>query len=137
VLLAVWAVALVAALVQRRRRLCVVIALAPVAAVLTERLAKHAFGRLRDNALAYPSGHTTLTVVVLGVAVLTAGMATWAVVAATAVTVLAALGQAVTYHYFTDTVGAFFLGTALLATAGWALQLDRCQPDCDVRHSSG
>ena len=31
---------------------------------------------------------------------------------------LAALGQAFTYHYFTDTVGAVLLTTALLCLAG-------------------
>ena len=60
----------------------------------------------RDGELAYPSGHTTLAVVVLGLAVLVAGAAMWAVVAAVTAAVLGVLGQGVTYHYFTDTVGA-------------------------------
>ena len=49
----------------------------------------------------------------------------------------AMLGQAFTYHYFTDTVGALFLGTALVCLAARAAELDRCQPRCDLRHSSG
>ncbi len=50
---------------------------------------------------------------------------------------LAVLGQAFTYHYFTDTVGAALLTTALVCLAAWAAELDRCQPGCDRGHSSG
>lgn len=74
VTLALWTVVLAVALAQRRAQLAAVIAAAPVVAVLTERLAKQAFGRLRDDALAYPSGHTTLVVVALGLAVLVVGV---------------------------------------------------------------
>ncbi|WP_158021304.1 PA-phosphatase [Mycolicibacterium chubuense] len=133
----VWAVVLAVALWRRRRRLSAVVAVSPFVAVLTARLAKRAFGRFRGDALAYPSGHTTLAVVVLGMAVLVAGMAAWAVVSAAVVAVFAALGQAFTYHYFTDAVGALFLGTALVAAAAWAAKLDRCQPSCDLRHRGG
>ena len=38
---------------------------------------------------------------------------------AVVVSVLGALGQAVTYHYFTDTVGAVLLGTAVVCVAAW------------------
>jgi len=53
-------------------------------------------------------------VVVLGLAMLVAGVTTWSVVLATVATVLGMLGQSFTYHYFTDTIGALFLGTALV-----------------------
>lgn len=60
-----------------------------------------------------------------------------AVVAAVVATVLGVLGQGVSYHYFTDAVGAVFLGTTVLCLAAWAAGLDRCQPRCDVGHRSG
>jgi hypothetical protein len=44
------------------------------------------------------------------------------------VSVLGALGQAVTYHYFTDTVGALLLGSAVVCVAAVATKLDRRQP---------
>ena len=94
-------------------------------------------GRYSGDLLAYPSGHTTRAVVVLGLAVLVAGVAAWSVVLATVATVCGALGQAFTYHYFTDTIGAWFLGTALICLAVRIARLDRCQPRCDLRHSSG
>ena len=83
---------------------------------------------MSDEALTYPSGHTTLAVVVLGLAVLVAGVTAWSMVAAAVATVFGMLGQAFTYHYFTDTVGALFLGTALMCLAARAAELDRCQP---------
>lgn len=128
------------ALYQRRWRVAAVVALAPLLAVLCARLAKSLFGRYKNDALAYPSGHTTLAVVVLGMTVLVAGAATWMVIAATVVAVLGAVGQGVTYHFFTDAVGAVFLGTALVAVlahaaTGSSSKLDGCQPGCDVDHS--
>ncbi len=132
-----WAIVLVAALYRRCWRLAVVIVATPLVAIVAARTFKRLFGRLSDGALAYPSGHTTLAVVVLGLAVLLAGVTAWSVVTAAVATVLGMLGQAFTYHYFTDTVGALFLGTALMCLAARAAQLDRCQPHCDLRHSSG
>lgn len=134
---ALWAVVLVAVVLRRRWRLAVVAAVMPFVAVATARLAKQAFGRWKGDALAYPSGHTTLAVVVLGLTVLAAGAATWAVVAAVAVAVLGVLGQGFTYHYLTDAVGAVFLGTSLVCIAAWAAGLDRCQPICDTGHDDG
>ena len=133
------AVLAVVALYRRRWRLAALALAGPVVAVWSARIAKALFGRYKQDALAYPSGHTTLAVVVLGTAVLVAGAATWAVVAATAVAVLGVLGQGVTYHYVTDAVGAVFLGTALVCAAAVVVtpdnKLDRCQPECDVGHS--
>lgn len=137
VVFALWAVTLTVTLVRGRRRLGTVIVVTPLVAVAAARLAKRVFGRYSGDQLAYPSGHTTLAVVVLGLAVLVAGVATWSVAAATVVTVLGMLGQAFTYHYFTDAVGAVFLGTALVCLAARAAGLDRCQPRCDLRHSDG
>ncbi|MDY6996833.1 MAG: PA-phosphatase [Actinomycetota bacterium] len=136
-----WALVLVVALYRRRWRLAAVTAAAPFVAVLLARLAKRLFGRYKDVALAYPSGHTTLAVVVLGMGVLVAGAAAWAIATAVAATTLAVVGQGVTYHYFTDAVGAVFLGTALVCVAALivapARRLDGCQPGCDVDHSGG
>jgi hypothetical protein len=66
--------------------------------------------------------------------VLVAGGALWAVLAGAAFVVLAMVGQAVTYHYFTDTVGALLLGSAVVCVAAVAAELDRRQPTCDADH---
>jgi hypothetical protein len=137
VVAAAWAIVLVGAVIRRRRRLALVIVVTPLVAIAAARICKRLFGRYSDDQLAYPSGHTTLAVVVLGLAVLVVGVTTWSVVAAAAVAVLGMLGQGFTYHYFTDTIGAVFLGTALLCLAASAAGLDRCQPRCDLRHSCG
>lgn len=136
VILALWAVVLATVLIRRRWRPAAVVAVAPVVAVFSARFAKSVFGRFKGDSLAYPSGHTTLAVVVLGLCVLIAGAGMWSVVAALLAALLGVLGQAVTYHYFTDAIGAMFLGTALVCAAAWAGGLDRCQPRCDLDHSS-
>ncbi len=129
--------ALLVAMYRRRWRMVAVVAVTPVVAVVAARLFKSVFGRESDGVLAYPSGHTALAVVVLGMVVLAAGGTAWAVAIALVWSLLAALGQAFTYHYFTDTVGAVLLTTALLCLAACAAQLDGCQPRCDRGHSSG
>jgi membrane-associated phospholipid phosphatase len=116
------------ALYRRRWRLAVVALVAPPVAVVLERLLKQVFDRQMDGALAYPSGHTTLMVVVLGIAVLAAGAALWAVLLVVTAVILGMIGQAVTYHYFTDTVGGLLLGTAIVCVAAHIARLDRCQP---------
>jgi hypothetical protein len=130
-------VVLAATLFRRRWRLATVVVATPLVAVAAARLFKQLFGRLSDGVLAFPSGHTTLAVVVLGLAVLATGVAVWSVVTAAVLAVLGLLGQAVTYHYFTDTIGAVFLGTSLVCVAAWAAGLDRCQPHCDLSHNCG
>lgn len=137
VMFGVWAIAVSVVLYRRRWRLAAVVVAAPFAAVASARLAKRLFGRYKDDALAYPSGHTTLAVVVLGMVVLVAGAATWAIVVAATVAALGVLGQGVTYHYFTDAVGAVLLGSALVCAAALAAGLDGCQPDCDMDHNRG
>lgn len=135
VILALCGVVVVAAALQRRWTLAAATAITPLLAVMAARLAKRSFGRLKDGELCYPSGHTTLAFVVLAMAVLLVGAATWAVMTFTAIMVLAVIGQAVSYHYFTDAIGALFLGSAFVCVAVWAAGLDRCQPRGDVDHS--
>jgi membrane-associated phospholipid phosphatase len=135
VLVTALAFGVVVALRLRRWRLAVVMAVTPVVGIVLARLLKEFFGRENDGALAYPSGHTTAAVVVMGMIVLLAGAETWAVLLAAVVVVLAALGQGVTYHYFTDTVGAVLLGSAVVGVAAVVAKLDTRQPECDADHS--
>jgi hypothetical protein len=128
VLALVLAAVVAVALYRRRWRLAVIALASPAVAVALVQLVKRLFDRQKGGALAYPSGHATVVVVVLGMFVLVAGAALWAVLVAAGAILLAVLGQAVTYHYFTDTVGALLLGTAIVCVAAQAAQLDRCQP---------
>jgi hypothetical protein len=130
-------VALVIALVRRQWRLAAVVFLTPPVAVAAVRILKRLFDREKLGALAYPSGHITVTVVVLGLLVIVTGPRVWKFVVAAVWAFFGLLGQAFTFHYFTDTVGAVFLGTALLCLAVRAARLDTCQPHCDLHHSSG
>ncbi len=112
-----WAGCVAVAAYRRRWRLALVAVATPVIAVALVQLVKRLFGRRSGGVLAYPSGHTTALVVIMGLVVLVAGGALWAVLVAAAVCVLGMLGQGVTYHYFTDTVGALLFGTAILCVA--------------------
>ena len=116
-MLLVLAVALGLALYRQRGALAAVVAVTPVAAVWLSRLFKQLFGRLKEGAVTYPSGHTTLMVTVLGMLILVVGARLWLVVAATLWTLLGMAGQGVTYHYFTDTVGALLLGSSMVCIA--------------------
>jgi hypothetical protein len=120
VLAIVLATCVVVALYRRRWRLAVVALLSPVVAVALVELVKRLFDREKGGALAYPSSHTTVMVVVMGLVVLAAGAALWAVLVAVTVCRLGVLGQAVTYHYLTDAVGALLLGTAIVCVAALA-----------------
>ncbi|HEX4586491.1 MAG TPA: phosphatase PAP2 family protein [Mycobacterium sp.] len=102
------------ALYRRRWRLAIAAAVCPLLAMGLARLLKPLFGRERQGAFAYPSGHSTTVVVVMGMVVLVAGAALWAVLVAVVFCLLGILGQAVAYHYFTDTVGGLLLGTAIV-----------------------
>jgi len=110
-------IALAITLWRKQWRLAAVVALCPLVAVIVERWIKPLFGRHKGEALAYPSGHTALTVAVLGVVVLAAGAVLWSRVLAGAFVSLGMLGQAMTYHYFTDTVGALLFGSSLVCAA--------------------
>jgi hypothetical protein len=121
VLAALVAGCIVVALYQRRWRLAAAAVVSPLIAMALPQLFKRLFGRQIDGALAYPSGHTTTMVVVMGMLVLVAGVALWAVLVAVGYCLLGMIGQAVTYHYFTDTVGALLLGTAIVCVAALTL----------------
>ena len=129
--------AVAVALYRRRWRLAAVAALTPLAGVVAVRVLKRLFGREREGALAYPSGHVTVMMTVLGVVVLVWGVRRWLLLAAVVFAVLGAAGQALTYHYFTDTIGAALLASSLVVLAATAARLDGCQPRCDLDHSNG
>lgn len=114
---AVVATCLAVALHRRQWRLAVVTLVSPFAAIEIGEAVKPLFDRHRGGALAYPSGHMTLVVVVMGMVVVAAGGRLWAVTIAVAVSLLAACGLGSTYHYFTDTIGAVLLATAILCIA--------------------
>jgi membrane-associated phospholipid phosphatase len=128
-LAAVPVVCMAITLYQRRWRLATAIVVLPVVAILAVSVLKNVFDRYKGDALAYPSGHVTTTVAVIGLAVIVVGPRMWAIAVAIAVCVLGIVGQACTYHYFTDTIGGVLLGTALLCAA-WQLiardATDRC-----------
>ncbi|MGY4710762.1 PA-phosphatase [Mycolicibacterium sp. CBM1] len=110
-------VALVLAAYRRRWRLAILAVATPAAAVWLSRLLKLAFGREKGDAVTYPSGHATLTAVVLGMVILAAGVRLWLVLTSVVWMLLGMVGQAVSYHYFTDTVGAVLLGSSLVCVA--------------------
>ena len=114
--------ALAAAAIRRLWALLPVILLAPFVAVGASEALKPLFGRMKEQALAYPSGHTTVMVVMLGMLILAVGAYRWLVAAAVVFGILGVLGQSVTYHYFTDAVGSIFLGTSLVCVAAVILR---------------
>jgi membrane-associated phospholipid phosphatase len=132
---------LVVAIYQRRWRFAAVAVASPLVAMALPQLLKRLIGRESGSALAYPSGHTTTMVVVLGMVVLAAEAALWAVLVTIAFGLLGMLGQGITFHYFTDTVGGVLLGTAIVCVAALTLgpaappNLTRVNPACDLRHS--
>lgn len=107
----------------RKLWLLVPLALAtPALGVLSTETLKPVFGRIKGEALAYPSGHTTVMIVALGMLLLAVGARRWLVWAAVAFAALGILGQAATYHYFTDAVGSVLLGTSLVCIAAVAFR---------------
>jgi membrane-associated phospholipid phosphatase len=122
--LAVVLVGCVAIAVSRRQwYLATAAVLAPGVGIVLARLFKLLFERRKGRGaiFAYPSGHTTFMVVVLGMAIIVAGVALWAVLLAVAWCLLAMVGVGVTFHYFTDTVGGLLLGTAVVCVTALTL----------------
>lgn len=114
--------AVAAALYRKLWSLIPLIVVVPLVAMFMARGLKPMFGRLKGDAFAYPSGHTTLMVAALGMLILAIGVRRWLIWAAVAFATLAVIGQSVTYHYFTDAVGALLLGTSLVCLGVAALR---------------
>ena len=112
----------VVALYRRLWVLVPTVILAPYLGAQVAGVLKPLFGRIKGEGLAYPSGHTTVMVVVLGMLILAAGIRRWLVWAVAAFLTLGIVGQAVTYHYFTDTLGAILLGTSLVCLTAAVLR---------------
>jgi hypothetical protein len=123
VLIVTFAVIILVALIQKRWRLAALTLVAPGVGLVIARSCKQFFGRSYNGFLAYPSGHTTVMVVVLGMFVLLTGCRMWAVFVAACASVLGILGASVTFHFFTDTVGAVLLGTAVVCGAAQLMHL--------------
>jgi membrane-associated phospholipid phosphatase len=119
------AVAIGLALYRQRWALAAVIAVTPVAAVWLSRLCKQLVGRQKEVVVAYPSGHTTLMVTVLGMLILVLGAQLWVVLAATVWALLGMVGQGASYHYFTDTVGALLRGSSVACMAAAIVRRER------------
>ncbi|QVI29090.1 PA-phosphatase [Mycolicibacterium neoaurum] len=112
------AIAVLIALIRRRWRLAVVVALCPLVSVLITRLLKPLFGRYKGDALAYPSGHTAVAITVTAMLVVATGYVLWVAVLAGVVGVIGALSMATTdLHYLTDNIGSVFFATAMVCLA--------------------
>ena len=112
------------ALYRRWWRFAAVTVVFPPAAYLVVLLIKPLFGRIKGDGLAYPSGHITVTTIVLGLFVLVTGSAVWAVFVAFAYVGVAMLGVGAAFHYFTDTVGGVLLGTSVVCIAALVARRD-------------
>ena len=116
-LVPVLAATVAAALLRRQWRLAAVTLICPFTAILITEVLKRMFERQKGGALAYPSGHMTVVVAVMGMLVLVAGGRLLAVTAAVVVSLLSMVGLACTYHYLTDTIGAALVSTAMVCVA--------------------
>lgn len=105
------------ALLRRHWSLAVAVVLCPVLSIVLARVFKQLWGRELDGALAYPSGHAAALTAVAGMAIVVLGASLWVVVAAVSVTLIGALGVGLTFHYFTDAVGALLLSSAVVCAA--------------------
>jgi membrane-associated phospholipid phosphatase len=122
-------------LLMRRPRLALLAAVGPaVAAALAEFVLKPLIGRRMDDALSFPSGHTTGVVaiaVVVAVAMLGPQHPRWPVVARWAVCVAALAGAALVatalvgagYHYATDTLGGLCVAVGAVLSVGMLIDL--------------
>ena len=116
------AAAVMSALYRRLWLLVPLIVVVPYLAVHSAEVLKPLFGRMKEEGLAYPSGHTTLLIAVLGMLILAAGARRWLVILAATFAGLGMLGQSVTYHYFTDAVGGLLLSSSLVCVAALVLR---------------
>lgn len=108
------------ALWRRQWRLAAVAGLCPVISIAGARILKALFGRpwYDDDALAYPSGHTTVAITVVSVLVLVIGIRAWTVTAGTIGALLPSIGMASNhFHYFTDIVGGILYATSMVCLA--------------------
>ncbi|MBU9762927.1 PA-phosphatase [Mycobacterium sp. TNTM28] len=121
-------VGVIVAVRQHRRQLALALTLCPLLAIGIVRICKPLFGREKGGALAYPSGHTTFLVTVASLLVVVAGAAVWATVLAVSLSLLGMFGQAITYHYFTDTIGAALLSTAIACGVALACGDSKTEP---------
>ncbi len=110
------------ALFRKMWALVPVVVVAPFLASEFAGVLKPLFGRIKGEGLAYPSGHITVMVMVLGMLILAAGVRRWLVWIVAAFVTLGIVGQAVSYHYFTDAVGAVLLGTSLVCLTAAAVR---------------
>lgn len=114
-LLTVSVACLTVALYWRQWALAVGVLACPFAATAATVALKHFFERRNGPYLEYPSGHTVLLVTVLGMMVVVAAAHRWVVTLAAVLSLLGMVGLvACGYHFFTDTVGAAMLATALV-----------------------
>ncbi|MFE3289672.1 phosphatase PAP2 family protein [Rhodococcus sp. NPDC059234] len=130
----VLAAALALALWRRQWRLAAVVALCPWLVLAITQALKRLFDRRNGPYLEYPSGHTTMVVVVAGMALLVVGVRWWAVTIAAVVCALGMLGLVTNgYHFVTDTIGAALLTTALVCLAARVAGLVPARPPDDGR----
>jgi len=116
-LLAVGLAVVGVALYRRWWLFAIVTVVFPPLAYLLVQFIKPFFGRNAGDGLAYPSGHITMTTVVVGLFVVVVGSPLWAVLLAVVYIALAMFGVGSTFHYFTDTVGGVLLGTSIVCLA--------------------
>ncbi|TQF74153.1 hypothetical protein FK531_05770 [Rhodococcus spelaei] len=131
----VLAASLAVALWRRQWRLAAVVAVCPWLVLTINQVLKHLFDRRNGPYLEYPSGHTTLVVVVTGMALLVVGVRWWAVAVVAVVCALGMLGLVTNgFHYLTDTIGAALLTTALVCLAARVAGLMPARPPGGGRH---
>ena len=112
------AVAVTVALVRRRPRLALVVALCPLVSVMASRALKPLFGRYKGDDLAYPSGHTTVVLTVLAMLVLAVGVSLWLVLLTSVWAVIGGLSMATNdLHYLTDNIGSALLASSTICLA--------------------